>query len=69
MLGDLPSSAMKATGEPMVAGLDSTMVGKNAVSAAAEAVVHARQRIDMVRPSSSYSRDPREDIFGFHPRH
>mgnify|MGYP004060925429 FL=1 len=67
MLGDLPSSAMKATGEPMVAGLDSTMVGKNAVSAAAEAVVHARQRIDMVRPSS-YSRDPREDIFGFHPR-
>jgi hypothetical protein len=52
----------------MVAGLDSTMVGKNAVSAAAEAVVHARQRIDMVRPSSSYSRDPREDIFGFHPR-
>lgn len=68
VLGDLPSSAMKATGEPMVAGLDSTMVGKNAVSAAAEAVVHARQRIDMVRPSSSYSRDPREDIFGFHPR-
>jgi len=48
VLGDLPSSAMKATGEPMVAGLDSTMVGKNAVSAAAEAVVHARQRIDMV---------------------
>jgi hypothetical protein len=30
VLGDLPSSAMKATGEPMVAGLDSTMVGKNA---------------------------------------
>ena len=63
MLGDLPSSAMKAAGEPIVARLDNEIVGKAAVTAATEAVNHARQRIDMVRPSCS--RVPREDIFGF----
>ena len=63
MLGDLPSSAMKAAGEPIVVGLGNEIVGKAAVTAATEAVNHARQRIDMVRPSCS--RVPREDIFGF----
>ena len=63
VLGDLPSSAMKAAGEPIVVGLGNEIVGKAAVTAATEAVNHARQRIDMVRPSCS--RVPREDIFGF----
>ena len=65
MLGDLPSSAMKAAGEPIVARLDNEIVGKAAVTAATEAVNHARQRIDMVRPSCSLV--PREDIFWISP--
>jgi hypothetical protein len=65
VLGDLPSSAMKAAGEPIVARLDNEIVGKAAVTAATEAVNHARQRIDMVRPSCSLV--PREDIFWISP--
>lgn len=66
VLGDLPSSAMKAAGEPIVVGLENEIVGKAAVTAATEAVNHARQRIDMVRVFPDEGRVfPDEDIFGF----